>query len=501
MSFQVAPGVQTREIDLSLYVPALGSMIFGLIGGARKGETEKLTEVGSIAEYTDKFGIPTTKMGYIAREYLRNGRSLVIVRIGNAEAVATINLTGDATVVADAVILTAVSSGTWANSLSCEITAGSAGAGFVKITFKESGVVVDTIDDIVDTPAAVVTAVNDVLTDDFFTAAVGSAATIVDVQTVSATGGLDGFSALTDSDFIGTIVGDVNTGLKLFRNPETLDLNVVAAPPEGTADGATGLVNTELISLAEDRRDTLALLDPPDNVDTDGILDYANAAGIYSGNTKFDSSYAALYWTWHEIFDPFTNAKVFIPPSGPTANIYAFNDFVTEPWFAPAGLNRGKVRNSLQLRYSPTAAQRERLQKQGECVNPYVNFKSDGIVLMGQRTTQRASTALDRVNVRRMLLFVEKALATVARFLMFEPNDDRSRDRFIRLAESVIGPVQAARGIFDYRVIADDTNNPSGVIDQGQLRGKVLIKPTKTAEIIGIDFTILSTGAEFQEFI
>jgi phage tail sheath protein FI len=264
-------------------------------------------------------------------------------------------------------------------------------------------------------------------------------------------------------------------------------------------------VAVELLSVCQSRGDCLALIDPPYGYNTDEVIDWHNGDAPYTDHAALNSSYGALYWPFHKVYDAYTDAEVWIPPSGPASAIIAFSDFIAETWSAPAGLQRGKAKNSIDIEMSPDLGDRELLlglvAGSNQCVNPFVNFTQDGVVLWGQKTLQRATTALDRVNVRRLLLYVEKLIATVGRFLVFEPNDEKTWRRFISMADSVCAPIKARRGLYDFRIICDETTNTAEVIDQNKMVGKILIKPTKTAEVIVVDWTLLSTGSEFTEYV
>lgn len=492
MPVQMSPGVYTREIDLSLYAPALSTTILGLVGGAKKGPIDEAFFIGSIPEYVDIFGEPTTQMGYAAWQYLRYGRQLQVVRVADANADYSSAFLVDASA-ANTLKVRSIYKGTWADGVKVSTTSGTSSG--VKLTVTEGDYVVETWDN--------VTKAN------FATAVVGSAyITLEDADPsntndpntgleVTLSGGDDGTSLLADADYIGTIVGDTSTGMQVFSNPETIDLNILAVPGISSAP----VINASL-TLCQARQDVLALVDPPLGLSTNDVVDWHNGAGTWAGQHQaFNSSYGALQWPWHEIYDAYTAQKVWVAPSGPTSAVYAFNDFTAETWYAPAGLTRGRTLNSLAIEHSPSLGQRDLLYGNQNAVNPYVNFSKDGIALWGQRTLQRAPTALDRVNVRRLLMYIEKVVATAAKYLNFEPHDPVSWRRFEVLVESALDPIKARRGLYDFRVICDDSTNTADLIDQNKMVAKNLVKPTKTAEVIQIDWTILSTGAEFTEYV
>lgn len=491
MPSQVSAGVYSREIDLSLYAPALSTTILALVGGAHWGPVDEPYYIGSIPEYVDVFHIPVTQMGYAAWQFLRQGRQLWVNRVadGNAaQSVATLVDAGDA----NTLFVKGKYVGTRADGLVVTTEAGTTSG--VKLRVYENGFLLETFDNV--TKANFATAVT---SSKYIVLEDANALNVNDpkvAQNLTLSGGDNGLDTLVDADYIGTITGDTYTGLQSFSNPETIDLNMVAVPGISSA----AVVNAGL-SLCASRGDCIFLVDPPFGLSTNEVVDWHNGVAPYDDHQAFNSSYGALQWAWHEVYDPYTEAKVWIAPSGVTAAIYAFTDQTSETWFAPAGLTRGKVLNSLRIEHSPSLGQRDRLQGDGNAVNPFVNFSQDGIVLWGQRTLQRAPTALDRVNVRRLLLYAEKVMATVARQLVFEPNDAVTWQRFTVLANSILEPIKSRRGLYDFRVICDDSTNTPDLIDQNKMLGKLLIKPTKTAEVIQIDWVVLSTGVEFTEFV
>lgn len=334
----------------------------------------------------------------------------------------------------------------------------------------------------------------------------GEYITVVDVPAVTSNPtnasyqlalGADGISDVIDADYIGTTNGINRYGLQLFNNPETLDVNLLCIP--GVTSEA---VQVALMSMCEEtRRDCFAILDTPYGLNVQEAADFSNGEGSFSARPSLNSSYAAIYWPWVRIYDEYNAQNIWIPPCGFVLATYAHTDFIADVWWAPAGLIRGRCLNALELEYSPNQGERDFLYGDGNIMNPFVDFTGDGIVIWGQRTTQRRPSALDRVNVRRMLLYAEKVVATSARYLVFEQNDAPTWRRYVRLVEPIFESIKHRRGLYDFRVVCDETTNPPEQIDQNQMSGKILLKPTKSAEIIVTDFIIVATGASFEEFL
>lgn len=311
-------------------------------------------------------------------------------------------------------------------------------------------------------------------------------------KTFTVSGGDDGYTGITGADYIGDQA--TKTGLKSFYNAELIDINLVACPGVSTQT-----VQDELLALSEKRADCFALVDPPDwaSVDTvQEILNYHN--GSYVRTTALNSTYAGLWWTWQKVYDEYHETYVWIAPSGHMAAVMAHNDNVQAAWYAPAGLKRGKLVGSVDVRYSPDQDDRDALQGPGARVNPIVKFTGEGIYAFGQKTLSTTSSALNRVNVRRMLLYVEKVIATAARQLIFDPNDEVLDREFVQLVEPVLDDVLSRRGIREYKIVIATTDTDR---ENNKAVYKLFIKPTKAAEIIEIQFVLTSQGADFQELL
>jgi len=210
---------------------------------------------------------------------------------------------------------------------------------------------------------------------------------------------------------------------------------------------------------------------------------------------EIDSNYAATYYPWLRVIDTNTNKLLWVPPSVILPEIYAYNDNVAAEWFAPAGLNRGGIASAVGVKVRLPQASRDTLYE-GK-VNPIAQFPGQGICVWGQKTLQRRASALDRVNVRRLLIAVKKYIASASRYLVFEQNVESTRNRFLNIVNPYLASVQERSGLFAFRVIMDETNNTPDVIDRNILYGQLYLQPTRTAEFIVLDFNVLPTGATF----
>ncbi len=214
---------------------------------------------------------------------------------------------------------------------------------------------------------------------------------------------------------------------------------------------------------------------------------------------NINSSYSAIYGNYFKIFDRFAEKERWVPASGFCAAVMAFTDFNDAQWFAPAGLNRGIISNVIDVAVNPNKAQRDVLYYNR--INPIVKFQGEGIVIFGQKTLQAKASAFDRINVRRLFLHMEKSITKMARYSLFEQNDDFTRTRFRGIVTPFLADIKARRGVTDYLVVCDETNNTPDTIDHNEMHAEILVKPTRVVEFIKLTFTAVATGVEFSEVV
>jgi uncharacterized protein len=283
----------------------------------------------------------------------------------------------------------------------------------------------------------------------------------------------------------GVTSNSYDIAIDLLTNKDEYQFNVVAVPGLTVEDNAATI--TKVVSLAENRGDAIAVVDPTPFKSL--IVDVTTAA------SGVDSSFAAAYWPWVQVLSA-TSKNVWVPASTIIPAVYALNDRVAAPWFAPAGLVRGGVPGVIQAERKLTKANRDTLYDNK--VNPIATFPGQGITVLGQKTLQSAPTALDRVNVRRLIIELKEFVNNVSRGLLFEQNTIATRNRFLSAVNPYLESVVQRQGLFAYNVVMDDTNNTPEVIDRNQLVGQIYIQPTKTVEFIVIDFVVQPTGASFE---
>ena len=320
--------------------------------------------------------------------------------------------------------------------------------------------------------------------------------------TVPFQGGFDGLNPARDINLGGDIVAtnsqgfnlatSVSPGSKAYKkaldaisNQDQWDFNLLVLP--GVIYDFHSYVANTALSLCEDRGDCFYIMD------TVGLNATIASATAKAG--EIDSNYAATYYPWLRVIDTNTNKLIWVPPSVILPEIYAYNDNVAAEWFAPAGLNRGGIASAVGVRARLAQPARDTLYE-GK-VNPIAQFPGQGICVWGQKTLQRRRSALDRVNVRRLLIAVKKYIASVSRYLVFEQNVESTRNRFLNIVNPYLASVQERSGLFAFRVIMDESNNTPDVIDRNILYGQLYLQPTRTAEFIILDFNVLPTGATF----
>jgi hypothetical protein len=268
-------------------------------------------------------------------------------------------------------------------------------------------------------------------------------------------------------------------------NPDELDINMLVLP--GVIQQYHSAVVDYAANMCIDRGDTFLVFDAA------GLT--ANIATVTSEVVAFDNNYAATYYPWVKILDAGINKPVWVPPSVVIPGVLAFNDRVAAEWYAPAGLNRGGLTSVLDAYTRLTHAERDE-GYEGR-VNPIATFPGQGVCVWGQKTLQAKPSALDRINVRRLLIAVKKYIASATKYLVFEQNTAATRNRFLNICNPYLESVQQRQGLYSFRVVMDETNNTPDVIDRNIMYGQIFLQPSKTAEFIIIDFNILPTGAAF----
>jgi len=523
MGFYVSPGVYARERDISNLIPNLATTTAAVVGYARKGSTTDIQLITSGQQFVQEYGEPNPVDGYFhytALAFLEKGNKLFALRVVNGALFGGENIRKSGTgannaftagvstpVFNEPIAQTLVfqvfgrDPGVWNNEIGIRITNLDAvefefdidvyakdedGNPFQVETWRVSRKhKVDGfgrqmyLEDRINGFSRYIVVKDDVAEADTSMPEPQATTLFMDF-------GSDG-SAITDANLI--------TAWGSFSNPDDIDIRILM-----NAGYTSVSVQQKIKEICESRRDCFGILDTP-------FSELTNVTSMvdWRKNTQnFNSSYIALYTAWVKIYDAFNDKIIEIPPSGYVGAQFAFNDFVGEPWLAPAGFNRGVVN---VIGVTNVFSQGERDILYIDQLNPIQMFRGEGIVIWGQKTEQRKASALDRVNVRRLLIVLEKAIATQLKFFVFEPNNQITRFRITSLIEEFL-TLLSARNAFQtelgdqgFRVLCDETNNTPAIIDLNELHVDVFIKPSRAAEFIQLQLIVTSTGASFDELI
>ena len=314
------------------------------------------------------------------------------------------------------------------------------------------------------------------------TANATSFAVMTSNTTVSLTGGADGTVS----------TANVVTAYDYFDNAESVDISLVVSGPAGQT------LADSLISMAETRKDCVVFLSPEKADVVDNAGSEVTDVKAYR-DTLTSTSYAVLDSNWKYQYDKYNDVNRWVPMNGDVAGLCARTDLERDPWYSPGGLNRGIIKNIIKLAFNPTKTNRDDLYVKG--INPVVSFQGEGTVLFGDKTLQSKPSAFDRINVRRLFIVLEKAIARAARFSLFEFNDQFTRAQFVALVEPFLRDVQGRRGITDFKVVCDETNNTGEIIDRNEFVGDIYIKPARSINFIQLNFVAVRTGVSFDEVV
>ena len=550
MAFQLSPGVNISEVDLTTVVPSVATTVGGIAGNFAWGPVEEITIINNEIQLADKFGKPdanTYETYFSAANFLAYGSDLRVVRVVGTGALNAVS-SGSARLIKNrddyeqnyssnsAIAFTAKYAGSLGNSIRVSMAdantyatwsyasnfdstpatstfardASSSNDEVHIVVTDATGVISGTVGTILEkfgylskasdakNPDGSSNYYKDVInarskylwSTGHLAANWGSAATAGIVYTVMAAN----TTVTLSGGYVAAVTGaNINTGFDLFANPDSVDVSLLIS---GATDSAT--VPNYLISIAETRKDCLVFISPSKASVVDNYGSEATSVATNAG-TFTKSSYAVMDSGWKYQYDKYNDVYRWVPLNGDIAGLCVRTDVERDPWFSPAGLQRGVIKNVIKLSWNPTKADRDTIYKAG--VNPVVTFPGEGTILYGDKTLLNRPSAFDRINVRRLFIILEKSIAKAARTSMFEFNDEFTRAAFVNLVEPYLRDVQGRRGIYDFRVICDNTNNTSEVIDQNQFIGDIYIKPARSINFIQLNFVAVRTGVSFEEVV
>jgi len=554
MAFQLSPGTNVSEVDLTTVVPSVATSIGAFAGVFAWGPVNEVVTISDEVRLSDFFGKPNNEnfeYWFSAANFLAYSNNLKVVRAANT--VSSLNATSDGSGVLIKNVdeynntyaggantygeFAAKYAGDLGNSVRIEIVDANTYSGW---TYAGQFTDAPSESDYVVTRGGENDELHIIIVDEFgkFT---GTANTILEkfafVSKASDAKTADGTSNYykevlntrskyvwslshpdevsnwgdvaenTDFDLLsdeisqtlsgganGTVTsGDIISAYDRVSNPDSIDISLIVSGP------ANAIIAEHLISnISEQRKDCLVFLSPQranviDNSgsETTSVLSYRS--------TITSSSYAVMDSNWKYQYDKYNDVYRWVPLNGDVAGLCARTDLERDPWFSPAGTNRGIVRNVIKLAWNPTKTDRDALYTKG--VNPVVTFQGEGTILFGDKTLLTRPSAFDRINVRRLFIVLEKAVTRAARTALFEFNDQFTRAQFVNLIEPFLRDVQGRRGITDFRVVCDERNNTPEIIDRNEFVGDIYIKPARSINFIQLNFVAVRSGVTFDEIV
>jgi phage tail sheath protein FI len=567
MAFQLSPGVNVSEIDLTTIVPAVGTTEGAFAGDFAWGPVNQVINISNEIELVDRFGKPTStnfESFFTAANFLAYARNLRVVRAGNNTS--ALNATSNGSVGLGIInrdiyeqnylnisgtsntygMFVARYAGDLGNSLKVSLLASSNGfasweyrgqfqsapgtstyVGGVNgsndeihiVVVDQDGKFTGTSDTILE-KFAYTSKASDAKSDDGSSnyyvnvindqskyiyilnhalASNGYANTVTWCNTAANTAytqGLDEYCAsLTNGSYTAPTDAQLITAYDKFANADEIDISLVL-----TGSHAANVSQHVIDNIAGVRKDCVAFVSPPRASVVNNSGNETTAITTFRNTTlNKSSSYAMMDTGWKYQFDKYNNVYRWVPLNGDIAGLCVRTDFERDPWFSPAGFNRGQIRNVVKLAWNPTKSNRDDLYKIG--VNPVVSFPGEGTVLYGDKTLLTKPSAFDRINVRRLFIVLEKAIARAAKYSLFEFNDEFTRAQFVSLVEPFLRDVKGRRGIFDFRVVCDETNNTPEIIDRNEFVGDIYIKPARSINFIQLNFVAVRTGVAFEEVV
>ena len=562
MAFQLSPGVLVTEQDLTSVVPSVATTAGGFAGAFQWGPVRQVTTISTENDLVTVFGVPnstTYNSFFTASNFLSYGNNLQVIRVVNESIARNAKSNASATAIivrnedhynasyinggAGQGLYIAKYPGALGNSIKVSVADANVFSGWTYASNFDATpntspyvsaiggsndemhiIVLDALGSFTGTVGTVLEKFSFVSkaadaqrpdgTSAYYKDVINNqskyiwwgaheaiyVATVAGGQTIGSTANASAFSNLTSNYTVtlsGGVSGDspsdgnITTALSVFANSELYDVSLL---PLGNVSAT--VANYAISSIAEVRKDCVVFLSPT-------LANVVNNAGneatdiVTYRNTLTSSSYAVLDSGWKYQYDRYNDQYRYVPLNGDTAGLAVRTDFVSDPWFSPAGFNRGQIKNVVKLPYSPSATDRDTLYKAG--VNPVVTFPGQGTILYGDKTLLARPSAFDRINVRRLFIVLEKAIATASKYQLFEFNDPFTRAQFKNLVEPFLRDVKGRRGITDFKVVCDESNNTGQVIDTNGFVADIYIKPARAINFIQLNFIATRTGISFEE--
>lgn len=520
MAFQLSPGINTSEIDLTTVVPAVSTSTGAIAGVFAWGPVNEPILVSSEVDLVNRFGKPITGLNietfFTAADFLAYGNSLYVTRANTGITAAPTSGSTGAQVgfaakyqgaLGNSIKIMMATSATYnsANAIlqsavSSAPVAGEAHIVVLDTTGAFSGGAANSILEVYEDVSLSVTAKKPDGTNNYFSEVVNIKSKylkVTNANTAPLTAAIDSpcINGANGSDENTVVIGTLQTAYDTFANPEELDISLMMqGPARGTND--VQLANY-LATIVEARKDAMLFVSPARSDVVDVTNKVTNVTGFSNALTV--SSYMVVDSGYKYRYDRYNDTYVYTPLNGDIAGLCARTDNQRDPWYSPAGYNRGSIKNVIKLAYNPVKAERDALYK--AAVNPVITQPGQGTVLFGDKTHFLKPSAFDRINVRRLFIVLEKAITRASNSTLFEFNDEFTRAQFRNIIEPFLRDVQGRRGIYDFRVVCDESNNTGEVIDRNEFVGDIYIKPARAINFIQLNFVAVRTGVEFEEIV
>ena len=512
-----SPAVTVREIDLTGIVPAVTSTTGALAGDFNWGPLNTPILIGNETELASTFGSPLAGDAYAgdflsASYFLKYSSSAFIVRADRPDIPAVLD--SDGTEVTPAYpgyrkatigAFEAKYFGALGNTISVSVADSSTFAAWEFEGFFTSPPVGDELHIVVSLGYVSSSALGEVVetyefvsTDpnaknpngskNFVTEVINKASSWVTSTGVPAAGTVTLIGG-SDGTLNETVVDYVNA-YDAFLNKEAIQIDFLIQPAGGQDSAQT--LHQKLVEIATSRKDRVAVISPTSG-NVDSMVTYIKTT------LNQDSSYLIVDGNWFKVYNKYEDKYEFIPAASSTAGVMAAADAVSAPWFSPAGSRHGQYVGVTELLINPSKTERDKLYKNG--INPIVSIPGQGVMLYGDKTHQSRPSAFDRINVRRLFLVIERAISEAGENVMFEFNDEFTRAEFVNIVEPFLREIQGRRGITDFKVICDSTNNTAGVVDRNEFIANIFIKPARSINYVTLNFVAVRTGVEFEEVV
>lgn len=523
MAYQLSPGINVSEVDLTSVVPAVSTTTGAIAGVFAWGPTNTPVLVSSESDLVSRFGEPVTGLNtetfFTAADFLAYGNSLYVVRV--TDGVAASPNTGSSYDTS----INAKYPGTYGNSLSVSIIGPTGNTSLLstgtkvyadKLRTPATGTVNIVVMDrtanvaleVYESLATSNTAVTEDGATNYLAEVINQKSSYITMTDAAVTTIISaGSTVAVEEGLVGGTAGVTETtataasliaGYNYFASPEDIDISLIlAGKPTGT--NAVQVANHIIDNICSVRKDCMVFITPSSS--TGAISTTGNELSDITtfANRITNSSYAVIDSGYKYRYDRYNDRYIYTPLNGDIAGLCVRTDDVRDPWFSPAGYNRGLIKNVIKLAYNPKKADRDALYKLG--VNPVITQPGQGTLLFGDKTHLTVNSAFDRINVRRLFIVLEKAISRASKSTLFEFNDAFTRAQFKNMIEPFLRDVQGRRGIYDFKVVCDETNNTSQVIDSNSFVGDIYVKPARAINFIQLNFIAVRSGVEFNEII